>query len=1002
MKSFYRVFSGLRSNYFLFFFFLIFTKGLCGQTTFTVTSPADNADANLSDNICADANGNCTLRAAIENANKAAATDKVHFAIAGEGPHTILLNDDLPLITEPIVLDATTQPGYSFQQSQIVLDGSRLEDKFDSEETKIPRIVFYLSGNSSGSEISGFTIGGISSTFSVGIYALDTGNHSIFSNKIGCTPDGSESFSNSGYGIYLQKSNSNIIGGSEPEYRNILSGNNIAIALDYANQNNIQNNYIGTNISGQMKIGNGRAGIYTWINNQEEISGGNPSSNNTIISNLISGNNTGISLQGSTNLVESNIIGTNISGTDTIPNLYGVHIGAGKYNEIGKVQGNLISGNQTGLLISSSENIVKSNYIGTTMDGKNALPNIRGIYVQGWEGSTSGKNRIENNLLSGNTIALSLNGAAENIVLGNTIGTDLNGTYAIGNSLGIKVNVSNHNVIGGPGLDEGNVISGNDYGIELESSDSNRIFGNWIGTDPSGTYAIRNKRGIVLVSGNENLVGGSGTGEGNVISGNYEGMRLERSNSNSILGNKIGVGADAISPLPNETAGIWILSSGNQIGGISPGEGNTIAMNGELGIIVASIDAINNQISGNSFFGSPLGIAIGGTLLVENDHRDVDSGPNNYQNFPVLESGKVVDSNLEFSYFIDSDPQYSTYPITIEVFRSDGNRQGKEYLSTHIITENKLPKGKQAILANISLPENASLKAGDLITATATDANGNTSIFSTEIAVSGDSGCTEETYYADNDSDGFGDPASTLISCSVPKNYVSNAEDCDDTDATINPDAVDDTIDGIDQNCDGTDGPAACQGSDILNLSEICSTSTTVQWQVNNPGSCATEGWWELRKSSNSGPDSGSFAIGPGEEIYLESGISAKGNTQLILYWADSAGMETKTSLTTSGIDCSTLSYSSQNFSEANDFYVSPNPIDSGSIGMYFSPSQENSLLTISVYDQVGRQVATGAFTVRAGVDNFLWEVDHSTWAPGTYILNADWKGQIYRLQFVK
>ncbi|MCB9762814.1 MAG: right-handed parallel beta-helix repeat-containing protein [Alphaproteobacteria bacterium] len=57
------------------------------------------------------------------------------------------------------------------------------------------------------------------------------------------------------------------------------------------------------------------------------------------------------------------------------------------------------------------------------------------------------------------------------------------------------------------------------------------------------------------------------------------------------------------------------------------------------------------------------------------------------------------------------------------------------------------------------------------------------------------------TWYADGDGDGDGDPADAVVSCDVPSGYVWSAEDCDDTDPAIHPDA-EERCDGVDQDCD--------------------------------------------------------------------------------------------------------------------------------------------------------------------------------------------------------
>ena len=62
---------------------------------------------------------------------------------------------------------------------------------------------------------------------------------------------------------------------------------------------------------------------------------------------------------------------------------------------------------------------------------------------------------------------------------------------------------------------------------------------------------------------------------------------------------------------------------------------------------------------------------------------------------------------------------------------------------------------------------------------------------------------TLTTYYADLDSDGYGDPSNTVQAGDAPSGYVANNTDCDDGDASVNPGAMEIADDMIDNDCDG-------------------------------------------------------------------------------------------------------------------------------------------------------------------------------------------------------
>lgn len=60
-------------------------------------------------------------------------------------------------------------------------------------------------------------------------------------------------------------------------------------------------------------------------------------------------------------------------------------------------------------------------------------------------------------------------------------------------------------------------------------------------------------------------------------------------------------------------------------------------------------------------------------------------------------------------------------------------------------------------------------------------------------------------YFADNDGDGYGSPLDSVQAAAPPPGYVDNPFDCNDTDASINPDAFE-RDDDIDHNCNGVAG----------------------------------------------------------------------------------------------------------------------------------------------------------------------------------------------------
>jgi hypothetical protein len=137
--------------------------------------------------------------------------------------------------------------------------------------------------------------------------------------------------------------------------------------------------------------------------------------------------------------------------------------------------------------------------------------------------------------------------------------------------------------------------------------------------------------------------------------------------------------------------------------------------------------ATGNGILRNSIFGngSPggLGIALNNDGVTTNDNKDPDRSPNKLQNFPVITA--VSTTTIEGT--LNSRPSKT---FTIQFFSNPapnfptGFGEGETFLGEKTVTTND--RGK----VSFTFTPSAALAAGEFVTATATDASGNTSEFS--------------------------------------------------------------------------------------------------------------------------------------------------------------------------------------------------------------------------------------------------------------------------------
>lgn len=205
--------------------------------------------------------------------------------------------------------------------------------------------------------------------------------------------------------------------------------------------------------------------------------------------------------------------------------------------------------------------------------------------------------------------------AASNVTIaGNFIGTNAAGTAANGNPAGgyaIRQDSGNNNVIGGPGAADSNLLSGDTQGaVSIDNGDGTLIQGNYIGTDITGTVSLNGTGSRTGVTIRGPVVGATSNTAifGNLISGNSGGGVVTTSAGGLLLqGNLIGTQRDGVSALGNGQAGVYIpAGTGNAVGGTSPGQGNSIAFNQGFGVWLAGANSFTNSVRGNSIYSNTM------------------------------------------------------------------------------------------------------------------------------------------------------------------------------------------------------------------------------------------------------------------------------------------------------------------------------------------------------------------------------------------------------------
>ena len=513
-----------------------------------------------------------------------------------------------------------------------------------------------------------------------------------------------------------------------PYEGNLISGNHSHGIQTSGGGNKIRGNFIGTDVSGFLALGNGGDGVNSL--GGVDIIGGTVGPEY----NLISANGGyGVSSNGST--MKGNVFGSDISATQTTdPNgaslsnnglsenydvlLRGTASLPSRFGGVEPGAGNVASGD----ILIAGFSIIEGNRFNYAL--------AIGTEAVQIGGATLG---------AGNIVAtrIDINSQGPVTIQGNTLGIDPDSSEALGQG-GILVRTSGH-VIGtdGDGLDdplEGNVL--NFVRLFGAGATNNRVSGNKIGTDATGTKMTANGGTVWVYEGAAgNLIGTDGDGisddvEGNMIAGYvassatglFRSSVFVNGNGNVVAGNTIGTDSSGNLNFGDSEYGILVDSfqaggPRNRIGTNGDGvsdeiEGNTIAYHSRDAI--ATYDG--QTIRGNRIYGNDeLGIDhdLDGVTL-----NDVDAPipTTNRQNFPILERASAG-ANTQVRGTLDSaaDTFFVIDFYANDVADESGHGEGRRWLgSTEVLVSDE----NGHLEFDVALPESAN--PNEWITATAT------------------------------------------------------------------------------------------------------------------------------------------------------------------------------------------------------------------------------------------------------------------------------------------
>ena len=435
--------------------------------------------------------------------------------------------------------------------------------------------------------------------------------------------------------------------------------------------------------------------------------------------------------------------GTNAQGL----NDNGLHIIAGGSTVRGLVI-NRFGGSGIRLATNGS-NVIQGNFIGVNVTGTVDLGNSGvGVTISEAPNNTiGGETTGARNIISANNsqgVFILGSGATGNLVQGNFIGTDVTGTAALGNTGQAVLIFSSNNTIGGVTAGLRNVISGNNSSaVAISGAEGggtgNLVQGNFIGTEVGGVGPLGNgSHGVVVIfNASDNTVGGTAVGAGNIIAFNSgNGVQVQIADTTAILGNSIfsngptSAPAPAPAPPPAPAPAPPPAPAPAPPPAPAPAPPPAPAPGPSPTLSTPGIDLVNG------FFGGDFVVINVGTIgVTPNDPGDADTGTNNLQNSPDISRAEIDNTgNLVIEYSVDSATANSAYPLRIEFFEADSaaSGEGKTFLGSDSYPASSAQSSNASSLGNAA---GLGVASGDVIVATATDANNNTSEFSQGVEV---------------------------------------------------------------------------------------------------------------------------------------------------------------------------------------------------------------------------------------------------------------------------